>query len=175
MTFVILHLKIRELTCFANLSKHPAYIRETFAGHHARWQPVLNGNGYCQTVTIRSQVAANTCRPRRQCSAVQLVVVVLLGWLLFSLSSWNFLFVHSFASPKLQLFVLFTNKLFLRRRSLRRCCSSYKASSAGRPSVLLQCSWLPLSDSGKIIYRRPPHVTTYLTDRKLFSTIFPIL
>ncbi len=40
---------------------------------------MLNGNGYCHTVTIRSQVVANTCQPRRQCSAVQLVVVVLLG------------------------------------------------------------------------------------------------
>jgi hypothetical protein len=79
MTFVILHLKIREFTCFATLSKHSAYIRETFAGHRTRRQPMLNGNGYYQTVTIRNQVAANTCRPRRQCSAVQLVVVVLLG------------------------------------------------------------------------------------------------
>jgi hypothetical protein len=79
MTFVILHFKIREFTWQSTLSKHSAYIRETFAGHRARRQPVLNGNGYYQTVTTRNQAAANTCRPRRQCSAVQLVVVVLLG------------------------------------------------------------------------------------------------
>jgi hypothetical protein len=79
MTFVILHFKIHEFTLQSTLSKHLAYIHETFVGHRARRQPVLNGNGYCQTVTTRSQVAANTCRPRRQCNAVQLVVVVLLG------------------------------------------------------------------------------------------------
>jgi hypothetical protein len=39
---------------------------------------MLNGNGYCQTITTRSQVAANTCQPRRQCNTVRLVVVVLL-------------------------------------------------------------------------------------------------
>ncbi len=47
MTFVILHFKIREFTLQSTLSKHSAYIRETFAGHRARRQPVLNGNGYC--------------------------------------------------------------------------------------------------------------------------------
>jgi hypothetical protein len=70
MTFIILHFKIREFTWQNTLSKHSAYIRETFAGHRAWRQPVLNGNGYCQTVTTRSQAAANTCRPRRECSAV---------------------------------------------------------------------------------------------------------
>jgi hypothetical protein len=79
MTFVILHLKIREFTCFVTLSKHSTYIRETFVGHRARRQPVLNDNGYCQTVTTKSQAATNTCRPRRQCSAMQLVVIVLPG------------------------------------------------------------------------------------------------
>jgi len=47
MTFVILHFKIREFTWQSTLSKHSAYIRETFAGHRTRRQPVLNGNGYC--------------------------------------------------------------------------------------------------------------------------------
>ncbi len=42
------------------------------------------------------------------------------GGYYFSLSQvGTFFFFLSFGSPKLQLFVLFTNKLFLRRRSLR--------------------------------------------------------
>ncbi len=157
------------------------HLVKTFGIHswniRARQQLVLNGNGYCQTITTRSQATSNTCRPRRQCSTVRLVVVVLLRVvtilsLKFELSFLSFfLLLHLNCS----FFVLFTNKLFLRRRSLRRCCSSYRAPSAGCPSILLQCSWLLLSDNKKIIYRQPPHVTTYLTNRKLFSTILPIL
>ncbi len=70
MTFVILHFKIRKFTWQNTLSKHLAYIRETFAGHRVRRQLVLNGNGYCKTITTKSQATVNTCRPRRQCSAV---------------------------------------------------------------------------------------------------------
>jgi hypothetical protein len=46
MTFVILHFKIREFTWENTLSKHSAYICETFVGHRMRRQPVLNDNGY---------------------------------------------------------------------------------------------------------------------------------
>jgi hypothetical protein len=42
MTFVILHFKIREFTWQSTLSKHSAYIRETFA----------RGNSLCWTVTV---------------------------------------------------------------------------------------------------------------------------